>query len=114
MELFVGRNGDFDILVASAAKKAQIAFGTKNSSLVLIQPYPMKDDSYYQTFYDEVWYPIDGKIHPKAAIKKRNEWMIDRSDLLVAYVEPNRNGGAFTAIQHAKKNGVEIINLAEK
>ena len=39
----------------------------------LIQPYPMKDDPYYEKFYDEIWYPIDGKTHPKAAITKRNQ-----------------------------------------
>ena len=40
--------------------------------------------------------------------------MIDNSDLLVAYVEPNRKGGALAALKYAQKQGVEIINLATK
>jgi hypothetical protein len=73
----------------------------------------MKDDPYYEKFYDEIWYPIDSKTHPKAAITKRNQWMIDNADLLVAYVEPDRKGGALTTLKYAQKQGVEIINLAE-
>ena len=113
VELYVGRNGDFDISVASATKRAQEALGHQNSSLILLQPYPMKDDPYYERFYDEIWYPIDSKIHPKAAITKRNQWMIDNADLLVAYVEPDRKGGALTTLKYAQKQGIEIINLAE-
>ena len=112
VELYVGRNGDFDISVASATKRAQEALGHHNSSLVLIQPYPMKDDPYYEKFYDEVWYPIDSKTHPKAAIAKRNQWMMENADLLIAYVEPWRKGGAYTAMKYANKLEKEIINLA--
>ena len=112
VELYIGRNGDFDISVASAAKRAQEALGHHNSSLVLIQPYPMKDDPCYEKFYDEVWYPIDSKTHPKAAITKRNQWMMKNADLLIAYVEPGRKGGAYTAMKYAKKLEKEIINLA--
>lgn len=113
VEIYVGRNGDFDISVASATKRAQEALGHHNSSLILLQPYPMKDDPYYEKFYDEIWYPIDGKTHPKAAITKRNQWMIDNADLLIAFVHNDQKGGALTTLKYAQKQGVEIINLTE-
>ena len=112
VELYVGRNGDFDISVASATKRAQEVLGHQNSGLILVQPYRMKDDPYYEKFYDEVCYPVEEKTYPKAAIKKRNQWMIDNADLLIAYVEPDRKGGALTALRYAEKQGVEIFNLA--
>jgi hypothetical protein len=112
VELYVGRNGDFDISVASATKRAQEALGHHNSSLVLLQPYPMKYDEYYDKFYDEIWYPVEPKTHPKAAITKRNQWMIDNADLLVAFVNPDQKGGALTTLKYAEKQGVEIINIA--
>ena len=74
----------------------------------------MRDDAYYQSYYDEIWYPIDEKTHPKAAITKRNQWMIDHADLLIAYVEPLRIGGALTVLNRAKKKCVETVNLAAK
>ena len=112
VEFLVGRNGDFDILVASAIKKAQKALDRNNSSLILLQPYKMKNDEYYEKFYDEIWYPVDSKTYPKAAITQRNRFMIDNADLLVAYVEERRKGGALTTLKYAHKQGVEILNLA--
>ncbi len=112
VELYIGRNGDYDILVASAVKRAQTAIGHHNSSLILVQPYRMKDDPYYEKFYDEIRYPVEEKAHPKAAITKRNQWMIDNAELLVAYVEEDRKGGALTALKYAERQCVEIINLA--
>ena len=112
VEFYVGRNGDFDISVASAIKRAQNAVGHHNSCLILLQPYPMKDDAYYEKFYDELQYPVDSRTHPKAAITKRNCWMVENAELLVAFVEEGRNGGAMTTLKYAQKLGVEIINLA--
>ena len=112
VEFYVGRNGDFDISVASAIKRAQNAVGHHNSCLILLQPYPMRDDEYYEKFYDEVQYPVSFKTYPKSAITKRNKWMIDNSELLVAFVEEGRKGGALTTLKYAEKKGVPIINLA--
>ena len=114
VEFLIGRNGDFDILAASAVKRAQKSCEDRNSALILIQPYKMKDDEYYESYYDEICFPISPKTHPKAAITKRNQWMIDQADLLVAYVERDRKGGALTALKYAKKRNVRIFNLAEK
>ena len=112
VELYVGRNGDFDILVASATKRAQKRMESQNSALVLVQPYSMKNDADYEKFYDEIWYPIDRKVHPKAAITTRNRWMIENADLLIAYIEEERCGGALSTLKYAQKQGIEIINLA--
>ena len=111
VEFYVGRNGDFDISVASAIKRAQKDFGNHNSSLILVLPYHAKDEEYYEKFYDEVCLPIDSKTHFKAAITKRNEWLIDNSDLLIAYVE-TESGGAYKTMKYAEQKGVEIINIA--
>ena len=114
VEIYIGRNGDFDILVASAVKRAQKAIGHHNSCLTLVQPYRMKDDEYYEAFYDEVIHPIPEASHPKSAITARNQWMIDQADLLVAYVEGGRTGGALSSLQYAQKHGVKTVNLADE
>ena len=101
VEFYVGRNGDFDLCAASAIKRAQKDFGHHNSSLILVLPYCVKDEEYYKKFYDEVWRPIDGNTHFKAAIAKRNEWLIAHSDLLIAYVE-NESGEAYQTMKYAK------------
>ena len=73
----------------------------------------MRDDEAYANFYDEIWYPVGRSTHPKGAITKRNRWMIENSDLLLAYVEEGRGGGAFTALKYAKELRKEFINLAQ-
>ena len=43
VEFYVGRNGDFDTMVASAVKRGQKAYGAANSSLILVLPYSVAD-----------------------------------------------------------------------
>ena len=110
----MGRNGDFDISAASAIKRVQKKYGKENSSLTLILPYKSKDECFFEEFYDEIIYPIDRSVHFKEAITKRNEWIMDNSDLLICYIEQKRKGGALTALNYATKQGLKIINLATK
>ena len=110
VEFFIGRNGDFDIAAASAIKRAQRAFGNHNSTLTLVLPYHAKDESYYAQYYDEILFPVSEKCHFKSAITKRNQWITEHSDLLIAYVETT-TGGAYQTVKYAEKKGVPIINL---
>ena len=112
VELYLGRNGDFDISAASAIKRAQKALGHENSSLILVQPQPMKDDCHYSEFYDELLYPIPGTVHPKRRITERNKWLVDNTDLVICYVEKGRTGGALSTLKYGEKQGIDIIFLA--
>ena len=114
VEFNLGRNGDFDICAASAIKRAQLKCGTQNSSINLILPYKSNDESYLESFYDGIYYPLNSKTHFKSAITKRNMWMIDNADLLICYVEKTRQGGAFTALKYAEKQRIQTINLANE
>ena len=96
VEFYVGRNGEFDILVASVIKRAKRALGEHNSSLILVIPYPIVNIVAYEYYYDEVEYPRElHKVHYKSAITKRNEWLVENSDMLVAYVVRNGGGAAY-------------------
>lgn len=112
VEFYVGRNGDFDTMVASAVKRGQKAYGAANSSLILVLPYTVSDMELLEQFYDEIWLPEElYKVHYKSAITKRNEWLVKNSDLLVAYVV-NDSGGAAYCLKQAQKEGVQIKNIA--
>ena len=81
--------------------------------MTLVLPYMNKDIAYYEQYYDSILIPAClSRIHPKGAITKRNRWMVEECDLLVCYVE-HESGGAYAALQYARKMGKEIINLAE-
>lgn len=116
VEFLVGRDGDFDILAASAVRRVKKELDSNNCSLVLVLPYMKAEfrdnEERFLNYYDNV--EIDGESsgsYYKAAIKIRNQHMINRSQLLICYVEHNK-GGAYTVMKYAEKLGCEIINLA--
>ena len=114
VEFYVGKNGDFDTMVASAIKRAQKRFGKENNSLILVLPYTVADMEYLEDFYDEIWIPNElHGVHFKNAITKRNEWGVDHADLLISYVLRDK-GGAANCIRYAEKKGISIKNLQNK
>ncbi len=110
VEFYLGRNGEFDLLVASVIKRIQKSTDRQNSTLILVLPYHVKDEAYYETYYDEICYPNAPKVHYRAAITKRNEFMIDHADLLVSFVD-TPSGGAYQAMRYAEKHHVPIQNI---
>ena len=112
LEIYIGRNGDFDLLVRSVVKRLQDNLGNERSEMILVLPYREKNMEFYETHYDSVIIPSClCNVHPKGAIVKRNRWMVEQCDLLICYVECE-NGGAFSAMKYAKKLQKKIINLA--
>lgn len=77
--------------------------------MILVLPYGKKDIQYYEDYYDCVCTPI--YAYPKHAIAKRNEWMVERADLILCYIE-RESGGAYKAVKYAIKLGKEVVNLA--
>ena len=59
VEFYVGRNGEFDIIVASVIKRAQRDYGNANNSLILVIPYPIANMKDMEKYYDEVIYPSE-------------------------------------------------------
>ena len=73
-----------------------------------------KNEEAFQEYYDEVEIcQSSSAAHFKAAMQVRNREMVDRSDLVVCYIEHN-SGGAFQTVQYAKKKNKEIVNLSDQ
>ena len=82
----------------------------------LVLPY-MKNSitthSAYYSKYDEIILPSGLETCPcKAAILRRNRWMIDRSDYLIAYIHHSL-GGAYATLKYARRRSITIWNVAE-
>ncbi len=94
MEFLVGRDGEFDQLAASTIKRLKQSVRDDNSALVWVLPYPTAEyrdyEADYAAYYDEIAIcPESAAAHFKSAFQLRNRWMVDRSDLVVCYVERN-------------------------
>lgn len=111
VEFFVGRNGEFDQLAASAVRSAKARFDYGNAALVLVLPYETaeyrQNERAFLRYYDEIEVFPGADCHFKRAIQVRNRHMIDGSDLCVFYVRHN-SGGAYQSFCYAKSKGKEI------
>lgn len=111
VSFLIGRNGDFDEIAASVIKSAQKETELKNSDLTLVLPYSVSNVEYYERYYDSIIIPDSlHNVHPKAAITLKNQWMVERSELVIAYVG-HRNGGAYKAMKYAQKLNKKVINI---
>ena len=112
VEFYIGRNGEFDELAASVIKRVQSKHGKEKCALILVLPYAVKDMEYFKKYYDDITIPTEPRTHYKAAITKRNEWMADNCELVIACVQ-KESGGAYKAIKHAEARGVPVLNLSD-
>ena len=109
---YSGGMGNFDLL----CERTVLEFKKKNSEikLCLILPYMTNRVNRYMNYYDvrfdEIIIPDFGNLHPRRAIPARNKWMVERSDMILAYVL-RETGGASTTLRYAKKLGVEYVNI---
>ncbi len=115
VEFLVGRNGEFDKLVASVINKKRKQLRDDNNSLTLVLPFLtaeyLNNKENFEKYYGEIEvFESEKTIHFKAIIRKRNEYMIKKSNLVVCYVNKNF-GGAYEAIKYAQKCGKEIYKV---
>lgn len=111
VSFFIGRSGEFDEYAASVIKRVQKETEREKSALVLVLPYKVSDIDYYEKYYDDIIIPESVyDAHPKAAITLRNRWMIEKSEIIIVYVEHD-GGGAYAAMKYAEKLNKRIINL---
>ncbi len=63
-------------------------------------------------FYDYMIYPTLKDVTQRSAIPKRNEWMVDSADVVVAYVT-HEWGGAAKTLEYARRCGKRVILYPE-
>ena len=112
---YTGGMGEFNSKCASAVRSAKQQYPHLMIRLALVLPYMSNrlntEKAYY---YDEIIIPEElCGVHYKAAIQKRNRWMVDRADCLIAYLFRDF-GGAYETVKYAKKQGKPVTNLAEQ
>ena len=111
-ELFyTGAMGEFDEIFSYAVRFLKKTY--PEIKLVCVKPYLTKEinesGDYLYSLYDDIIIPTElADIHYKTVITKRNQWIIDKCDVVIGYTIRDY-GGAYKAIDYAKKKGKEII-----
>ena len=113
-KFYLGGYGDFDSLCLRTLRELKKEF--KSIELIFITPYIDKNYSkleFAKYHFDDVIFPPLESVPRKFAILKRNEWMVDEADLVIAYVKYSW-GGAAKTLEYAKRRKVPIINISLK
>ena len=111
---YLGDYGNFDGICNHILKEIQTK---KYPGLRRIFITPYRDIeyahfAYAKEIYDEILYPFSEKIMRRYAISKRNQWMVDKSDLVIAHVDHDW-GGAAKTLEYAIRKKKSYINLGE-
>lgn len=107
-EFLFGGYGDFDKLSAKTVYGLKDEYPHIKSVLVI----PYLDREYNMRWYDLSEYPPIN-VPRRFAILKRNEYMVEQADVVVAWVKYGF-GGAAKTYAHAKRKKKKIINLADE
>jgi len=103
-----GGMGQFDLQCARCVNALKRSYAEIQNLLVI--PY-LSFQAYPQKLFDGIIFPeeLEG-CHYKAAIPKRNRYLVDQSDLILCYVNHDW-GGAAKTYGYARRLGKRIINL---
>ena len=105
---YLGGYGEFDRMALSVVNKTKEAHPDVRAILVL----PYLDRSMDLDAYDGSIYPPLEKVPRRYAISRRNRWMVDQADVVVAYVI-HEWGGAATTLRYAEAKKKTIIRFPE-
>lgn len=105
---YLGGYGMFDSLCASVLRELKPEYDYIR--LILVLPY--LNSNLITDGYDETIYPPLESVPKKFAILRRNEWMVQESDIVVAYVNHGW-GGAAKTLQYARRKRKRIILYGE-
>ncbi len=105
-----GAMGQFDNLFSSAVRKAKETY--PKIKLICVRPYYSNSFNLNNNaVYDDIIIPHElANVHPKAAIRPRNRWIVDNSDIVITYTR-RETGGAYEAKRYAYEKEKIIVEL---
>ena len=112
---YCGGYGEFHSLSASCVESIRKNYANEHCEKIFVTPYIteayQEKNALMKAYYDDILYPPLETVPYKLAIIRRNEWMIKKADLIIAYVCYSW-GGAAMSLEYAQKKKKPIINLA--
>ena len=108
---YIGTQGSFDRMTYAVLVDLRKRYQHMKIYRVLAYMPRLSDIAQDRSVLDDTILP-EGieKVHPRYAIPHRNNWMIDHSDYVIAYIT-HTFGGAYQAVERAKKKGKIMIQI---
>lgn len=113
---YSGGKGAFDWLCAGTLKELKKDYSYIKSYLILAyipKERGSPESRLYKEMLDKIIYPEIENVPKRFAILKRNEYTVNESNFLIAYVR--YPGGALKILEYAeKRRKIKIINIAKE
>ena len=107
-DFYVGHQGQFDSMVYSVLKELKANYPYIRYTVVLAY---MPDEHIKEVYGEDTLFPDGMETVPKRfAISKRNDWMLNHSDIAVCYVW-KVTGGAAKFKEKAEKKELRVIDI---
>ena len=106
---YLGGYGAFDSMAASVIREQKKAH--TNLEMVLVLPY--LNSNMDTSGYDYTVYPPLETVPKRFAISKRNQWMVEQADVVVAYVTHGW-GGAAQTLAYARRKKKKVVLFSTK
>ncbi len=114
VEFFLGEYGGFDRFAFECCEEFKQTH--PQARLVFVTPYlrfsNAEIDQINRKKFDQILYPELERVPLRFAILKRNQYMMEKADVVICFINHSW-GGAYQTVLYAKKKGKEIFNLAE-
>lgn len=105
---YVGNQGQFDAMACSVLRKLRNEYPQIDYTVVLAYMPQGKED-----FSDTMLPEGIERVPKRFAISWRNNWMLSRSDFVIAYVT-HTWGGAAQFVERAEKQGKTVIRILDE
>ena len=115
-DLYLGGYGEFDAFARKCGRKFQETH--PRTQLIFVTPYITPEYqknhlAYKQDLYDGILYAGLEDVPQRFAISRRNKWMAEQADCVIAYID-HAWGGAYQTYLYAKRRGKYIFNITNK
>lgn len=107
-----GGYGNFDYFAAKCVQRMQEQYSNIRNCLVLPyidQPFLERIEIFKNHFNETIYPPLES-VPRKYAIIRRNEWMVDSADIVIAYITYSW-GGAARTLEYARRKKKNIIQI---
>ena len=106
-----GGKGYFDQLSSSIVIRLKTKYPQIKIIRVLTYYHHDKEKWELPSCFDGSVLPEIEHYHPKLRITKRNEWIVDNSDILVCHIHETYKSGAYRTLKYAQKVNKPIIYI---
>lgn len=106
-----GNKGSFDKICLSIIINLKQKYPNIKIYRILSNYNHKKEKCILPSFLNGFILPDIEHYHPKLKIKKRNEWIVDNSDILVCHIYETYKSGAYSTLKYAQKKNKPIIYI---